>query len=78
MGGYCANRDSSTSMPRPGPSGGCTQPSLPMRLSPFNEGDNHQVVYFLSNQPLKFDGLETTFVKRQVAGWRMLKNVTAN
>ncbi len=52
-------------------------PSLPMRLSPFNEGDNHQVVYFLSEQPLKFDGLDTTFVKRQIPGWRLLKNVTS-
>jgi len=51
------------------------QPSLPMRLSPFNEGDNHQVVYFLSDKPLKFDGIEASFVKRQVPGGRMLKNV---
>ena len=52
------------------------KPSLPMRLSPFNEGENHQVVYFLTDQPIRFDGLDTTFVKRQVPGWRILKNVT--
>ncbi|MFT3839323.1 MAG: DUF2330 domain-containing protein [Myxococcaceae bacterium] len=51
-------------------------PSLPMRLSPFNEGDNHQVVYFLTDQPIRFDGVDPSFVKRQVPGWRMLKNVT--
>ncbi len=52
------------------------KPSLPMRLSPFNEGDNHQVVYFLTDQPIRFDGLDVAFVKRQVPGWRLLKNVT--
>ncbi len=52
------------------------KPSLPMRLSPFNEGDNRQVVYFVSDTPIRFDGIETTFVKRQVPGWRVLKNVT--
>ncbi len=51
-------------------------PSLPMRLSPFNEGENHQVVYFLTDGPIRFDGLDTAFVKRQVPGWRLLKNVT--
>ncbi len=52
------------------------KPSLPMRLSPFNEGENHQVVYFLTDGPIRFDGLETTFVKRQVPGWRLLRNLT--
>jgi hypothetical protein len=52
------------------------QPSLPMRLSPFNEGDNHQVVYFLAKDGVRFDGLDTSFVKRQLPGWRLLKNVT--
>ena len=51
-------------------------PSLPMRLSPFNEGENHQVVYFLTDQPIRFDGLDTGFVKRQLPGWKLLRNVT--
>ncbi|MFT3839328.1 MAG: DUF2330 domain-containing protein [Myxococcaceae bacterium] len=52
------------------------KPSLPMRLSPFNEGDNRQVIYFLTDQPIKFDDVSTALIKRQVPGWRLLKNVT--
>ncbi len=51
------------------------KPSVPMRLSPFNEGEKRQIVYYLTDQPVKFDGVDTRLVKRQVPGWRLLKNV---
>ena len=52
------------------------KPSVPMRLSGFNEGEKRQIVYYLTDQPVRFDGVETTLVKRQVPGWRLYKNVT--
>ena len=52
------------------------KPSVPMRLSPFNEGEKRQIVYYLTDQPVRFDGVETALVKRQVPGWRLYKNVT--
>ena len=52
------------------------KPSVPMRLSPFNEGEKRQIVYYLTDQPVRFDGVDTTLVKRQVPGWRLFKNIT--
>ena len=52
------------------------KPSVPMRLSPFNEGEKRQIVYYLTDQPIRFDGVETSLVKRQLPGWRLYKNVT--
>jgi hypothetical protein len=52
------------------------KPSVPMRLSPFNEGEKRQIVYYLSDQPVRFDGVDTKLVRRQVPGWRLYKNVT--
>jgi hypothetical protein len=51
------------------------KPSVPMRLSPFNEGEKRQIVYYLTDQPVRFDGVDTTLVKRQVPGWRLYKNI---
>ena len=52
------------------------KPSLPMRLSPFNEGEKRQIVYYLTDEPVRFEGVDTSLVKRQLAGWRLLKNIT--
>ena len=52
------------------------KPSVPMRLSPFNEGEKRQIVYYLGEQPVRFDGVETELVKRQVPGWRLYQNIT--
>ncbi len=52
------------------------KPSVPMRLSPFNEGEKRQIVYYLTDQPVRFDGVDPKLVKRQLPGWRLFKNVT--
>jgi hypothetical protein len=52
------------------------KPVVPMRLSPFNEGEKRQIVYYLTDKPVKFDGMPETLVKRQISGGRLLKNVT--
>ena len=52
------------------------KPSVPMRLSPFNEGEKRQIVYYLTDHPVRFDGVDTALVKRQLPGWRLLKNIT--
>jgi hypothetical protein len=52
------------------------KPSVPMRLSPFNEGEKRQIVYFLTDQPVRFEGVESELVKRQLAGKQLKRNVT--
>jgi hypothetical protein len=52
------------------------KPVVPMRLSPFNEGEKRQIVYYLTDKPVKFDGMPETLVKRQLPGGQVLKNTT--
>ena len=52
------------------------KPSVPMRLSPFNEGEKRQIVYLLTKGPVKFDGVPSELVKRQIPGSQLWKNVT--
>ena len=49
---------------------------VPMRLSAFNEGDLHNVVYLLTDKPMKARDLPAGHVVRQVAGADLLHNVT--
>ncbi len=50
---------------------------VPMRLSAFNDGELRNVVYVLSDQPLKLAGMPETFVRRQLAGTDLLRNLRA-
>lgn len=49
---------------------------VPMRLSAFNEGDLHNVVYLLTDGPMKARDLPAGHVVRQVTGVELLRNVT--
>ncbi|MCA9790246.1 MAG: hypothetical protein KC910_00565, partial [Candidatus Eremiobacteraeota bacterium] len=49
---------------------------VPMRLSAFNAGELHNVVYLLADQPMKIKGLPETFVKRQLPGVEVYRNLT--
>ena len=51
-------------------------PVVPMRLSAYNEGKLHNIVYVFSNQPMKFEQLPSKFVKRVLSGEQLLKNMT--
>ncbi len=48
---------------------------IPMRLSAFNEGELHNVVYLLSDQPMRLDGIDASMVVRQVPGAELLRNL---
>ena len=52
------------------------KPVLPMRLSPFNEGEKRQIVYYLTDKPVRLDGIPDNLVKRQVTGSKLHHNVT--
>lgn len=52
------------------------RPSVPMRLSPFNEGEKRQIVYLLTKEPVRFNGVPPELVKRQLKGLELWKNVT--
>lgn len=49
---------------------------VPMRLSAFNEGDLHNVVYLLTDGPMKARDMPAGHVVRQVDGADLLRNVT--
>ena len=49
---------------------------VPMRLSTFNEGDLHNIVYVLSDTPQKIRSVPEEYVVRQVSGVQLMKNVT--
>ncbi len=49
---------------------------LPMRLSVFNEGDLHNVVYVLTDDPVRIEHIPSEYVVRQVSGSDLLANVT--
>jgi Uncharacterized protein conserved in bacteria (DUF2330) len=49
---------------------------VPMRLSTFNEGDLHNIVYVLTDQPQKIRSVPEEYVVRQIGGEELYKNVT--
>jgi hypothetical protein len=49
---------------------------VPMRLSAFNEGDTHNVVYVLTDGPRKIRSIPEEYVMRQVSGKQLFENVT--
>ena len=51
------------------------KPLVPMRLSPFNEGEKRQVVYYLTDSPVKLDGVGEKLVVRQLGGDKLLHNL---
>lgn len=50
---------------------------VPMRLSAFNPGDLHNVVYALTDGPCRIAELDTEMVVRQVPGATLLANLTS-
>ncbi|MEO1993753.1 MAG: DUF2330 domain-containing protein, partial [Planctomycetaceae bacterium] len=49
---------------------------VPMRLSTFNKGDLHNIVYILADGPQQIDSIPSKFVVRQVSGTQLFKNLT--
>jgi hypothetical protein len=49
---------------------------VPMRLSTFNEGDLHNIVYILSDQPQKIRSVPEEYVVRQMPGEQLMNNVS--
>jgi len=49
---------------------------VPMRLSTFNEGDLHNIVYVLTDGPRKIRSVPEEYVVRQIGGSELYKNVT--
>ncbi len=49
---------------------------VPMRLSAFNEGELHNIVYLLTEGPRKIRSIPEEYVVRQVPGKELLRNVT--
>jgi hypothetical protein len=49
---------------------------LPMRLSAYNEGELHNVVYLLTDGPRKIRSIPEEYVVRQLTGEELFRNVT--
>ncbi|CAG0997428.1 hypothetical protein PLCT2_02848 [Planctomycetaceae bacterium] len=49
---------------------------VPMRLSTFNAGDTHNVVYMLTDKPVQIENIPKEFVVRQVSGQDLYLNLT--
>ncbi|MEX2186130.1 MAG: DUF2330 domain-containing protein [Pirellulales bacterium] len=49
---------------------------VPMRLSSFNEGELHNVVYLLSDGPQRIAAMSEALVVRQLPGAELFRNVT--
>jgi hypothetical protein len=49
---------------------------VPMRLSTFNEGDLHNIVYVLTDAPQKIRSVPEEYVVRQIPGSELYRNVT--
>ena len=49
---------------------------VPMRLSTFNEGDLHNIVYVLTDGPVKIRSVPEEYVVRQIPGTKLYRNVT--
>ena len=52
------------------------EPVVPMRLSVFNGRDPRNVVYMLTDEPVKLAGVSQTLVKRQVSGEELMTHLT--
>lgn len=49
---------------------------VPMRLSTFNKGDLHNVVYVLTDRPSRINHIPEKYVVRQVEGAELFQNLT--
>ncbi|MBW3543241.1 MAG: DUF2330 domain-containing protein [Planctomycetes bacterium] len=49
---------------------------VPMRLSAFNEGRLHNIVYLLAEDPAAIDAIDRRFVVRQLSGGQLFRNLT--
>jgi Uncharacterized protein conserved in bacteria (DUF2330) len=49
---------------------------VPMRLSAFNEGELHNVIYLLTEGPRRVVGIPETHVRRQLSGADLYRNLT--
>ena len=49
---------------------------VPMRLSAFNGGDTHNVVYILADSPRRIRAIPEEYVQRQISGAQLIKNVS--
>ena len=49
---------------------------VPMRLSSFNAGDLHNIVYLLSDKPMSIRNTPNGHVRRQVSGEELYRNIT--
>src|SRR5262245_5703143 len=49
---------------------------LPMRLSAYNEGEMHNIVYLLTDGPRKIRSIPEEYVVRQLTGADLFRNVT--
>ncbi len=49
---------------------------VPMRLAAFNEGDLHNIVYVLAEDPMRAANLPKEMVTRQLSGKQLYKNLT--
>src|SRR5438128_1058989 len=49
---------------------------LPMRLSAYNEGEMHNIVYLLTDGPRKIRSIPEEYVVRQLTGEQLIRNVT--
>lgn len=52
------------------------EPVVPMRLSAFNPGELHNIVYILSDQPCRITQLDSAMVKTQIPGTVLYDNIT--
>jgi hypothetical protein len=53
------------------------RPVVGMRLSTYNDADDRrQVVYMLTDEPVKIDGVPDDRIKRQISGKKLHRNVT--
>jgi len=53
------------------------KPVIPMRLSVFNGDDTRNLIYMLSEEPVRVRGVRESLVVRQLAGERLYQNLTA-
>lgn len=49
---------------------------VPMRLSAYNEGDTHNIVYVLTDHASAIKNIPTDFVRRQISGEELYVNLT--
>jgi len=50
-------------------------PVIPMRLSVFNGDESHNLVYFVSDEPVRIKGLDAGLVRRQLSGVELYNNL---